>query len=247
LLTSRKDGIMSQLQYLGIPFYVVLGCGCIVTLIFCIKRARGFSISNIMLKIASSLCFILTGVAAMFCNPGNYLYAGLIIFGLTLGMCGDITLDLKGLHENHKDSYMLSGFIFFLIGHVFYQAAIIYKAQLKWWIVLFCLAGCILFSVLNLLSAKITKYVFGKYKFIVFLYTVFLALTTALSAVAAVLSGFAMPYIVLTIGALLFMLSDLILSGTYFGEGQDKPIHYFTNHLTYYAAQYIIAASILLI
>ncbi|MBQ9229448.1 MAG: lysoplasmalogenase [Eubacterium sp.] len=237
---------MSTLQYFGIPYFVILGCGCIVTLIFCIKRAKGFSISNIMLKIASSLCFILTAVAALICNPGNYLYAGLIIFGLVLGMCGDITLDLKGLHENQKDSYMLSGFIFFLIGHIFYQAAIIYKAQIKAWIVLICIAGCILFSLLNLLSVKITKYVFGKYKFIVFLYTVFLALTTALSAVAMVVTGFDKAYVVLFVGAVLFMLSDLILSGTYFGTGQDKPIHYFTNHLTYYAAQYLIAATVLL-
>lgn len=238
---------MSQLQYFGIPYFITLGCGCIVSLIFCIKRAKGFSISNIMLKIASSLCFILTGVAALICNPGNYLYAGLIVFGLTLGMCGDITLDLKGLHENHKDSYMLSGFIFFLIGHIFYEAAIIYKAQLKWWLVLICLVGCVLFSVLNLLSAKITKYVFGRYKFIVFLYTIFLAMTTALSAVSMFMTHFDAAYIVLTAGGLLFMLSDLILCGTYFGEGQDKPFHYFTNHFTYYAAQFVIAASILLI
>ena len=236
---------MADLQFNGIPYFVLLGAGCIVSLIFCIKRAKGFSISNIMLKIASSLCFILTGVAALICNPGNYLYAGLIIFGLVLGMCGDITLDLKGLHENHKDSYMLSGFIFFLIGHLFYQAAIIKQAALKWWIVLICLAGCVVFSILNLLSAKITKYEFGKYKFIVFLYTVFLAMTTALSAVSMIMSHFEPEFIMLTVGAVMFMLSDLILSGTYFGKGQDKPIHYFTNHLTYYAAQYLIAASIL--
>ncbi len=237
---------MSQLQYFGIPYFVVLGCGCIVTLIFCIRRAKGFSVSNVMIKIASSLCFILTGVAALICNPDNYLYAGLIIFGGALGMCGDITLDLKGIHEDHKDGYMLSGFVFFLIGHVFYQAAIIYKAKLKAPVILICLACCIVFSVLNLLSAKITRYEFGKYKFIVFLYTIFLALTTALSIAAMIISGFEKPYIVLTVGALMFMLSDLILSGTYFGEGQDKPIHYFTNHFTYYAAQYLIAASILI-
>ena len=108
-----------------------------------------------------------------------------------------------------------------------------------------CLAGCVVFSILNLLSAKITKYEFGKYKFIVFLYTVFLAMTTALSAVSMILSHFEPAFIMLTVGAVMFMLSDLILSGTYFGKGQDKPIHYFTNHLTYYAAQYLIAASIL--
>ncbi len=236
---------MSDLQFSGIPYFAILGCGCIVTLIFCIRRSRGFSVSNVMIKIASSLCFILTGVAALICNPDNYLYAGFIIFGGALGMCGDITLDLKGIHEEHKDGYMLSGFVFFLIGHLFYQAGIIYKSKLKLNIILICFAACIVFSILNLLSAKITKYEFGKYKLIVFLYTIFLAFTTALSIAAMIISGFDKKYIVLTVGALLFMLSDLILSGTYFGEGQDKPVHYFTNHFTYYAAQYLIAATIL--
>ena len=228
----------------SIPFYVILAMGSITALIFCIKRAKGFSISNIMLKIASSLSFILTGVVALLCNPEQYAYGALIIFGGALGMCGDITLDLKGLHPDNKDSYMLSGFIFFLIGHVFYETALIYHTKLKLSIVLICLAACIVFSFLNLASAKITKYEFGQYKFIVWLYSIFLALTTALSIAAMITSHFEKPYVIMSVGSVLFMLSDLILSGTYFGEGQDKPIHYFTNHFTYYAAQFLIMSSI---
>ena len=228
----------------SIPFYVILAMGSITAIIFCIKRAKGFSISNIMLKIASSLSFILTGVVALLCNPEQYAYGALIIFGGALGMCGDITLDLKGLHPDNKDSYMLSGFIFFLIGHVFYETALIYHTKLKLSIVLICLAACIVFSFLNLASAKITKYEFGQYKFIVWLYSIFLALTTALSIAAMITSHFEKPYVIMSVGSVLFMLSDLILSGTYFGEGQDKPIHYFTNHFTYYAAQFLIMSSI---
>ena len=229
----------------NIPYFVVMALGAILTLIFCIRRAKGFSISNVMLKIASSLSFILSGVAALLCNPEQYAYGGLIIFGGALGMCGDITLDLKGLHPESKHPYMLSGFIFFLIGHVFYETALIYKSGLKLSIILICLAACIAFSFLNLASAKITKYEFGQYKFIVWLYTIFLAFTTALSIAAMIITHFEAPYVIMTIGAALFMLSDLILSGTYFGVGQDKPIHYFTNHLSYYAAQFVIMASVL--
>ncbi len=229
----------------NIPYFVIAGMGAVVTLIFCIRRSKGFSISNVMLKIASSLSFILSGVAALLCNPEQYAYGALIIFGGALGMCGDITLDLKGLHPDNKDSYMLSGFIFFLIGHVFYETALIYHTRMKISIILICLAACIVFSFLNLASAKITKYNFGQYKCIVWLYTIFLAFTTALSIAAMITTHFEKPYIVMTVGALLFMLSDLILSGTYFGEGQDKPVHYFTNHFSYYAAQFLIMGSIL--
>ncbi|MBQ7740682.1 MAG: hypothetical protein IJT65_05560 [Eubacterium sp.] len=235
---------MEKILDSGLLFYVIITLGSIFSLIFCINRAKGFSVRNLMLKIASSLCFILTGVAALLCNPKNYVYAGFIIFGAALGMCGDITLDLKGIHNENKDGYMLSGFVFFLIGHVFYSAGIIYATAMKVYIILICLAACVAFSFLNLLSVKITKYDFGKFKLITFLYTIFLALTTALSIAAMITTHFEKQYVILAIGAVLFMLSDLILSGTYFGEGQDKPVHYFTNHLAYYAAQYFIVASI---
>lgn len=228
-------------------YTITLIIGTIVTLIFCFKRAKGFSVPNIFWKIASSLLFLLTGVVAIIQKPENAVYGALIVFGGILGMCGDITLDLKGIYRQDEKPFMFSGFIFFLIGHIFYETAIILHSKLELKVILICVAACIVFSVLNLLSAKITKYVFGDYKFIVFLYTIFLSLTVALSAAAMILTHFDRPYIVLTVGGVLFMLSDLILSGTYFGEGQDKPFHYFTNHLTYYAAQFVIMSSILLI
>ena len=229
-------------------FYVIsLVLGAVVALIFCIKRAKGFSVSNLLWKIAASLCFILTGVAALITHPENVFYGAMILFGGTLGMCGDITLDLKGIYPQNEKPFMYSGFIFFLIGHLFYQAGILYTARLSTVTMLICVAVCIVFGVLNLLSEKLMKLHYGEYKWIVFLYSIVLALTVAFSVAAMIASGFNKAYIVLTVGGVLFMLSDLILSGTYFGEGKDKPVHYFTNHFAYYASQFVIMASILCI
>ncbi len=50
---------------------------------------------------------------------------------------------------------------------------------------------------------------------------------------------------VMGIGGLLFLRSDLILSGTYFGVGKDRPVHIVSNHLLYYLGQYMIASGIL--
>lgn len=238
---------MSQLTNAGIPYFVVLILGSIFSFIFCLNRAKGFSIKNLMLKTVSSCCYLLTAVFALLSNPEVYIYGSLIIFGGTLGLCGDIMLDLKGIYKKDESKYLYGGFIFFLIGHVFYAAAIIYQSEMykKWWIILICLGVCILFSLGNLASAKITKVHFGAYRTIVFLYTIFLAMTMALGIAAAIYTGFKKRYIVLAIGAVLFALSDVILSGTFFGRGKDRPIHYFTNHLTYYAGQYLIAASII--
>ena len=228
-------------------YFISLVPGAVVALIFCIKRAKGFSVSNLMWKVAASLCFILTGAMALITHPENTVYGALMLFGGALGMCGDITLDLKGIYPQNEKPFMLSGFIFFLIGHLFYQAGILYTAKLSVITILICVAVCIVFGVLNLLGEKLMKLHFGEYKWIVFIYSVILALTVAFSAAAMIVSSFDKAYIILTVGGVLFMFSDLILSSTYFGEGKDRPVDYFTNHFAYYASQFVIMASIMCI
>ena len=49
---------------------------------------------------------------------------------------------------------------------------------------------------------------------------------------------------VLVGGGVLFAISDLILSGTYFGEGKERPVDIITNGVTYYLAQFAIAFSL---
>ena len=238
---------MEKFLQAGIPYFIVLGMGSIFSLIFCINRAKGFSIRNLMLKTVSSCCYLLTSVFALLSNPDVYVYGSLIIFGGTLGLCGDIMLDLKGIYKKDESKYLYGGFIFFLIGHVFYSGAIIYQSQMykKWWVILICIAFAVLFSAGNIASSKIMKVHFGAYRTIVFLYTIFLITTMALGIAAAIITHFQKRYVFLGIGAILFTLSDVILSGTFFGRGKDRPFHYFTNHLTYYAGQYLIAASII--
>ncbi|MBQ6381123.1 MAG: hypothetical protein IJJ41_05965 [Clostridia bacterium] len=229
-------------------FYLItLVLGAVVALIFCCKRAKGFGVGTLMWKIASSLCFLLTGVAALVTHPENTTYGALLLFGGALGMCGDITLDLKGIYEQDKKPFMYSGFIFFLIGHLFYQAAILLKANLSIVTILICVGVCLVFGILNLLGEKLMKLHFGEYKLIVFLYSVILALTVAFAVAAMFASGFERAYIVFVVGGVLFMLSDLILSGTYFGEGKDRPVDYFTNHFAYYASQFVIMSTIMFV
>ena len=226
-------------------YYIVLPLGCVMSLIFCINRAKGFSIKNLMLKSISSLCYLLTAVFAVISNPNASVYGSLIIFGGALGLVGDILLDLKGIYRKDESAYLKGGFIFFLVGHVFYSSAIIYSLRLKWWIILICVAAALMFGYLIIASAKIMKVHYGAYRTIVFIYTSFLALSMALSIAGAIYTKFLRGYVVLAIGLILFTLSDAILSGTFFGRNKEKPFYFFTNHLSYYAGQYLIAASIM--
>ena len=50
--------------------------------------------------------------------------------------------------------------------------------------------------------------------------------------------------LMLFIGGISFALSDLVLSGTYFGKGKDRPIDLILNYIFYYGAQFTIAFSL---
>lgn len=226
-------------------YYIVLVIGVVFSFYFCLKRRSGSNLENLFLKTASSLCFILTAVIALMLNPDTYIYGGLIIFGGILGLVGDVFLDLKGIYKKDEDVYLNGGFISFLIGHIFYSSAIIYFSGMKWWIAIICAVISIIASAVNIASAKIMKFEYGKFKTIVFLYCFVLFFTMILSISAMFISHFSLNYVLLTIGAVLFTLSDLVLSGTYFGEGKNRGFDYFLNHLLYYSGQFLIASSIM--
>lgn len=227
-------------------YFISLGVGIFASLYFCIKRTKGCNVNNVMLKIISSLFFLVTAVFGIIENPDASTYGALILFGGILGLCGDITLDLRGIYEEHFHQYLNSGFLFFLVGHIFYSVAIALFSELKLWHIAVCVGCSIVVSIGNLFIGKLMKMVYGKYKLIVSLYVVFLSTTVFLSLAAMIVSGFTGKYIVLAVGTILFFLSDVVLSGTYFGEGMDGPFFLFINHFLYYAGQYLIASSIMI-
>ena len=228
-------------------YYIVLTIGLVVSLIFCIRRARGFSVSNLMFKSVSSLCYLLTGAFALIENPYAGVYGSLIVFGGALGLVGDISLDLKGIYKKDESTYLRAGFIFFLIGNLFYSDAIIYTTQLKIWQILLCFGVSVAVSAVNTASAKIMKIHFGAYRKIVFFYVIFLAFTMILGIACAIIFKFQKKYVLLAVGAILFTLSDMVLSGTFFGRNKDGKFYLFINHFLYYAGQYLIASSVLFI
>jgi uncharacterized membrane protein YhhN len=227
-------------------YYFVLPFGLVVTLIFCFQRSKGFSISNLMFKSVSSMCYLLTAVFALLSNPSAYIYGSLIIFGGALGLVGDILLDLKGIYPKDKKAYLNGGFLFFLVGHIFYTSAVVYSLKIKAWIVAICAVVSIIIGVVTVLSANLMKVHYGAYRKIVCIYVAFLAMTTVTSIASVIVSHFAKGYVIMAIGAVLFLLSDVILSNTFFGKNvKVKGFHYFINHFLYYAGQYLIAASVL--
>ena len=228
-------------------YYAVLAVGVIVSLIFCYERRLGFSVKNLLFKSVSSLCYLLTAVFALINNPQAYTYGSLIIMGGALGLVGDILLDLKGLYKAQEKTYLKGGFIFFLVGHIFYIASIIYSTKMKWYFILVSVVVSAVIGFLTVASANIMKVHYGAYRRIVGIYCAFFAMSMVTAIIATITTGFQKGYLLMAVGSVLFTLSDAVLSNTFFGRGKDKPHHLFINHFLYYAGQYLIAASVLFV
>lgn len=233
--------------------YILLALGGVSLIFFLLLRGKEGGIVPAALKTLTSLFFVGTAIAAI---VGNYnttgtvtfsklAFMGLVVMGLVCGLIGDFALDLKitYLESNlrHSDLYTYMGMTAFAVGHVFYIVAVGTFFGFSAWTLLIAagstaaiIAGSIFLMKMNFGKFLIPSVVYA------FLLTLFLASTVA----AGILACFSVSVILLICGAALFLLSDLALSVTYF-DGNDSRLLIIVNHVLYYAAQFLIALSLL--
>lgn len=226
--------------------YLPIAFGAVFLVLFLAKCKNERSVGGVFLKNATSIFFILTAAVGLLQNQSRIEYGVLIIIGLVFGMLGDIYLDQKWVYPEDMKKYLYAGFISFGIGHLFYIPAMIRASgiELKWLLV--PAAAGVVVAVGNLILEKPMKQSFGEYKVIVTIYGFILAFMAATAATCAVLTG-ERSFIVFAVGGVFFLLSDLILSPMYFGEGKNTPANFVLNHVTYYVGQYMIAFSVCLL
>lgn len=227
-------------------FYAVLVIGIAVTAVFLYLRVKEGGTKAIFAKVAASLCFIATALVAFSLNRDNFEYAILIIFGLVFSMLGDIWLDMKYVYKDRSDMYTFAGFVSFMMAHsLFVPAILLGYNEYVWWHFIVDAITCSFFVINNIVIEKQGKVNYGKFRTITIVYTVFVMATTLLSINGFVASGFkSVKYIVLIIAGVLFALSDLVLLYIYFG-GKNNKKYVLANHILYYAAQFVMASSIL--
>lgn len=224
--------------------WIFLGIGIITTCIFLYKRDSDSSRMALLLKTGSSLMFITTAVVAIYYNQGDMRYGLMIVMGLVLGLLGDIWLDLKWIYPKDIKYFLYGGFIFFLLGHMCFISAIVIINQIMIKDFLLCLIAPAAVAIGVLVLEKPLKLDFTGYRFICAFYGSFLAMTFAVSLTSLIQSGGGTSQILMTIGSLAFLLSDLILCNTYFGNNKTSKPYIFLNHLFYYTAQFMIAMSV---
>ncbi len=233
-------------------YFVVLISGVVATVAFLVERVKNGGLKAAMLKAFASTLFVGTACSAAATNlkSDNIGFALFVIMGLTLGLMGDIWLDLKWVYKADNDTYTFAGFGAFAIGHISFLAGLFtyYVDFSKSLYIVVPAIIALLIAVGVIILEKPMKMVYGKFKLITGVYGFILAFMTFLSGSLALMNGFkVMTLNFMFAGGVFFLVSDLILSGTYFGQGKDRPIDVVTNHVSYYAAQFVIASALLFI
>ena len=230
---------------MGYLFFVI---GIVAIIIYLIKRTAKVTTDVVAIKSVASMGFILSGLFFFINNEACPAFLGAFtVGGACFGMLGDIVLDLKYSKLNDADRCTNLGFWSFLIGHIFYSVAMVsvYGVELT---NIICVAiGIIAGIIIAIVTEKVMKLEYGKFKKITILYTAVLCMTLGFAGGYTITESYTLHSVLLNIGFALFVLSDAFLAELYFSKKEEDRTNrtaIVLNHLTYFAAQYIIALSL---
>ena len=205
--------------------------------VFLDRERKERYVSAVILKGLASLCFVIIG---RMCSPGTDT-AKLIVCGLIVGCIADVLLNLRMVFAGKGQLIFLVGILVFLTGHILYLAAVMgMSSRLP-----VCIAVCAVLTALLMtwifkrITAKTAFKVFG----VVYIGAIMLLNCVAVSNLIEDPSAFTAVF---AAGALLFLISDIVLILNTFGSEFRQSLRY-TNIGLYYAGQLLIAFSLLLI
>ena len=207
---------------------------------------------SLTLKMICSALFVGVGIACMALAGHTGIYSWIILAALVCSAVGDFLLHYEDVIENHD--YFFYGMIAFGIAHLLYLTDYIYILTVKLpeikpfsWLELVAL-------VIALGIAQMGNKMFhlkpGKLKIPLYVYTTILICTVihacdlAVQYYLADLTNHALVLLFLGGGGILFATSDALIGILHFGDKKPRPMRV-VNIVTYYAAQCLLAGTIL--
>ena len=229
---------------------LLLVCGAVLLVMYIREKIRAYSVKALILKSIVSALFVAVGVYGSWLSAAKGAVGPLcpfVVLGLLCGLMGDIWLDLKYVFPEKDEPFTYAGFCAFGVGHMLYIAGMLlsYYPAGKPLTVIVPILLAVAMSVGNIVLEKPMKLHYGKFKPVAIAYGVLLFGMVLIAGSLALAHGWKeTPLNLLFTGGIFFALSDLILSGTYFGVGKERPIDLTLNYITYYAAQFLIASAL---
>lgn len=204
----------------------------------------------IFVKGAASFLFVFTALVAIaertmsevtFPDDAAMKISLLFVGGLVAGLLGDVALALRPLRPTGENKTIIaSGIACFSIGHVFYLAALLLFGGFQWEALPFALVVTALVYGMS----RLMKFQMGWLTAPTFFYS-FLIFWMVGQAIFVRIDAGVMTFLNLAVaGAMLFGISDLILAPIYY-KGVTRPALIGANLVTYYAAQILLAISLL--
>ena len=224
----------------------IIALAAVALVFYLIEKIKAYSVKSVLIKAFVSALFMVVAVFSAYYNGGRVMNI-FIILGLLFGLSGDIWLDLKYVYPKDDKIYSYAGFIVFGVGHILFITGMYLQFfnGAHFLYVLIPILAAIVIAIVNQFLAKPLKLDFKDMKWMAFAYSITLfALPLCVASLLIVNGWNCTTLLMMFIGGILFAISDLVLSGTYFGEGHEKPIDFILNYLTYYPAQFVIAFSL---
>lgn len=199
-----------------------------------VERQEKYVLADI-LKGAAAACFVAVGVIG-YTTKCTDSFGQKLMIGLIFGMVGDILLNLRFVVGEEKgQKVFLLGIVAFLVGHILYLAALIPLTDHTGVCVLIgaVLAAALLTYIFKTMDVKLAFKIFG-----VFYLGAVIIMTVIAADVAMVVQN--VRSIEYAIGAVLFMVSDIVLIFNTF-SGKTRFSMRITNLSLYYIGQMMIA------
>ena len=214
-------------------FVLIILCA-VLARFFLVAESKEEYVKAVVLKGLASLCFVVIG---FICNPGNQV-TNLIVAGLIIGCIADVMLNLRMVFKEKGQLIFLVGILVFLTGHIMYLAAVLPLCSYKLACILIglVLTALLMVWIFKRITAKPAFKIFG----VVYIGAIMMLNCVAIGNVITLQSPF---NIIFAIGAVLFLVSDIVLILNTFGSEFRQSLRN-TNISLYYAGQLLIAFSI---
>ena len=220
--------------------YILAIIGIILQAVFIyVEHNEKYVLADI-LKGSAAACFVIIGIVGYATKTTDSFGLKLMI-GLIFGMLGDVLLNLRFVvGEDKGQKVFLLGIVAFLIGHILYLAALVPIAAHPGvcFVVGAILAAALLAYIFKTMDIKIAFKIFGVF----YLGAVIIMTVMAIDVAIAVQNIRSIEY---AIGAVLFMISDIVLIFNTF-SGKTKFSMRITNLSLYYIGQLLIAMCLFL-
>ena len=221
--------------------------GAVLLAVFLFFRVKEKRVTAVVFKGLVSMMFIATALVAWLTSQNPYSTFGIfVVIGLFFGLLGDVFLDIKFIDLKRETLWTSLGFCAFGIGHMFYLSGLFTNVVIlsaSVWFVPLIIA--IVFTVVSVLLEKFTPIKYGKMKPFVIVYGFLLFFVTSMYMSVTIQSNWQnMTLVIMSMGFILFALSDLILNNTYFASGFNTPAFVISNHIFYYIGQFAIASAL---